>query len=165
MPAKSSKRRWSGKVTRESKALDLARDVFTWDNAKRIARSLKTSAERSTRRKADPFRSAMSMLVFYINRAGKNLEERRRMVLEHAKEELRAQFGKPGSKRKPAARRTARPGAAKRSQVGAATRATLAARTRGKKATAKTRRAAQAARTTSAKSPRSRKSATRSSRD
>ena len=106
MAAKNSKRRWSGKVTRESNALDLARDVFTWDSARRIATSLKKSAERSNRRKADPFRSAMSMLVFYINRAGKSLAAGRRAVLERAKEELRTQFGKRGSGKATARRKS-----------------------------------------------------------
>ena len=65
---------WSGKVTRESNALDLDEGVFSWDDPERIAMSLQQSAERSTRRKAGPFRSAMSMLVFYINRAGQKLD-------------------------------------------------------------------------------------------
>lgn len=80
---------WSAKVTRESRALDLEEGVFTWTNPKRIARSLKMSADVSKNRKAPPLRSAMSMLVFYINRAGKNLSEEQRSVLEQAKEELR----------------------------------------------------------------------------
>ena len=66
-------KRWSARVTRESNALDLDRGVFTWKDPKRIARSLKRSAERSGRRKSDPYRSAMSMLTFYVNRAGTNL--------------------------------------------------------------------------------------------
>jgi hypothetical protein len=88
------KRRWSAKVTRESDALDLESSVFTLDDPKRIAASLKRSAERSHRRKAAPFRSAMSMLVFYINRAGKKLPASRRRTLERAKTELRRQFGR-----------------------------------------------------------------------
>ena len=87
-------RRWSQRVTRESDALDLSKGVFTGKDPKRIAASLKRSAERSRRRKADPFRSALSMLTFYINRAGKNLPAARRKVLEQAKDELRRQFGK-----------------------------------------------------------------------
>jgi hypothetical protein len=87
-------RRWSQRVTRESNALDLDRGVFTWTDPKRIAASLKRSAERSRRRKSDPFRSAMSMLVFYINRAGKALPAARRRVLEQAKQELRRQFAR-----------------------------------------------------------------------
>ena len=87
-------RRWSQHVAETSDALDLDRGVFTRQDPAAIARSLKRSAERSDRRKADPFRSAMSMLVFYLNRAGKNLPESRKSVLEKAKGELRKQFGK-----------------------------------------------------------------------
>jgi hypothetical protein len=86
--------RWSQRVTETSNALDLEAGVFARDDPKSIARSLRRSAERSTRRKAEPFRSAMSMLVFYINRAGKNLPESRRATLEAAKDELRALYGK-----------------------------------------------------------------------
>ena len=82
-------RRWSSRVTRESDALDLRRRVFTWRDPKRIARSLKRSAEHSRRRKARPFQSAMSMLNFYVNRAGRNLPAERRRVLARAKDELR----------------------------------------------------------------------------
>jgi len=89
---RSSDGKWSARVTRESNALDLEPDVFTWQDAARIARSLKHSAEVSTRRKADPFRSAMSMLVFYMNRAGKNLRAGQKEVLEKAKAELRKEF-------------------------------------------------------------------------
>jgi len=85
---------WSGKVTRESNALDLEPGVFTWTNPKKIALSLKRSAEASRRRKAPPFRSAMSMLIFYINRAGKNLDKKQLRVLEQTKKELRALYGK-----------------------------------------------------------------------
>jgi len=85
---------WSGRVTRESNALDLESGVFSGKDPKRIAASLKRSAERSKRRKSEPFRSALSMLVFYINRAGKNLPASRRRVLERAKVELRKQFGR-----------------------------------------------------------------------
>ena len=87
-------RRWSARVTRESDALDLERGVFTKRDPKRIAASLKRSAERSRRRKADPYRSALSMLTFYINRAGKNLPASRRRTLQRAKGELRKQFGR-----------------------------------------------------------------------
>jgi hypothetical protein len=90
--ARNSARRWSDEVTRHSNALDLYRGVFTWDDPKRIARALKRSAERSTRRKADPYRSAMSMLTFYINRAGRNLPAARKKTLQRAKNELRVQF-------------------------------------------------------------------------
>jgi hypothetical protein len=91
---RTATRYWSGRVTRESHALDLAAGVFTWKDPKRIAASLKRSAEASHRRKADPYRSALSMLIFYINRAGKNLAAGRRRTLEQAKVELRKQFGR-----------------------------------------------------------------------
>jgi Protein of unknown function (DUF3175) len=87
--------RWSQRVTQTSNALDLDQGVFARSDPASIARSLKRSAERSGRRKSDPFRSAMSMLVFYINRAGKSLDKRRRAVLERAKDELRRQFHRP----------------------------------------------------------------------
>jgi len=87
-------RPWSARVTRESDALDLQHGVFTRRNPREIAASLKRSAQRSRRRKADPYRSALSMLTFYINRAGKNLPSGRRKILERAKAELRKQFGR-----------------------------------------------------------------------
>jgi len=87
-------RKWSQDVTEHSDALDLERDVFTRDDPKSIALSLKRSAEHSKRRKGTPFQSAMSMLTFYINRAGKDLPAERRKTLEKAKEELRAAFGR-----------------------------------------------------------------------
>jgi hypothetical protein len=93
MTGKTASTRWSARVTRESNALDLDKGVFTWKDPKRIAASLKRSAELSRRRKADPYRSALSMLTFYINRAGKNVPATRRKVLERAKAELRRQFG------------------------------------------------------------------------
>lgn len=83
---------WSQKVTKESDALDLEPGVFTKDDPREIAESLKRSAESSHRRKAEPFQSAMSMLNFYINRAGSKLPEKRRSILEEAKIELRAIF-------------------------------------------------------------------------
>jgi hypothetical protein len=89
--------RWSARVTRTSNALDLSGSVFTWKDPHRIALSLKRSAEHSHRRKSDPYRSAMSMLTFYINRAGGNLGARQRHVLERAKGELREAFGKSAS--------------------------------------------------------------------
>jgi hypothetical protein len=89
---RSNKKYWSGKVTRESNALDLENGVFTWKDPGKIALSLKMSAELSDRRKAKPFQSAMSMLNFYINRAGKNLPAERKKVLSQAKEELRKVF-------------------------------------------------------------------------
>jgi hypothetical protein len=87
--AAASKRRWSGRVTRESHALALEDKVFAKDDPRAIARSLKRSAERSRARKSAPFRSAMSMLTFYINRAGSKLPAARRRRLEQAKQELR----------------------------------------------------------------------------
>jgi hypothetical protein len=87
-------RRWSRQVTEHSDALTLDRGVFTQRDPKRIAASLKRSAERSRRRKADPFRSALSMLTFYINRAGRNLPPSRKKTLMRAKSELRKQFHK-----------------------------------------------------------------------
>jgi len=86
--------RWSNRVTRESDALDLEAGVFTFADPRRIAGSLKRSAEASLRRKSGAFRSAMSMLNFFINRAGKNLPEERKKALERAKEELRKAFGR-----------------------------------------------------------------------
>ncbi len=86
---------WSGEVTKHSIALDLEEGVFTWDNPKKIAYSLKKSAEESLRKKAKtPFQSAMSMLNFYINRSGKKLPQDRRKILEQTKIELRMAFGR-----------------------------------------------------------------------
>jgi hypothetical protein len=87
------RKKWSGEVTRHSNALDLEDEVFTGSPAS-IARSLKRSAERSRRRKSSPYRSAMSMLTFYINRAGRNLSPTRRKRLEAAKGKLREAFGR-----------------------------------------------------------------------
>ena len=87
--------RWSKEVTRTSNALDLEPGVFTWPDPRDIALSLKRSAERSERRRSDPFRSAMSMLSFYVNRAGTTLDPTQRERLETAKDELRALFGRP----------------------------------------------------------------------
>ncbi|KRT67829.1 MAG: hypothetical protein XU08_C0001G0241 [candidate division WWE3 bacterium CSP1-7] len=83
---------WSAEASRRSNALDLEAGVFTWDNPKKIALSLKRSAESSLRRKVLPFQSAMSMLNFYINRSGKNLPPDRKEILTCAKEELRRVF-------------------------------------------------------------------------
>jgi len=83
---------WSREVTERSNALDLEPGLFTWTDPRRIAESLKHSAETSTRRKGTPLQSAMSMLNFYINRAGTHLPESRRRILEQAKKELRALF-------------------------------------------------------------------------
>ena len=101
-------RRWSQRVTRESDALDLSKGVFTWRDPKRIAASLKRSAQRSRRRKADPFRSALSMLSFYLNRAGKNLPAGRRKTLMRAKDELRRQFGRSPARKQTRSRRRTR---------------------------------------------------------
>lgn len=93
---RSSGTRWSQQVTSTSNALDLDPGVFTWSDPKRIAESLKRSAEASNRRKASPFQSAMSMLNFYINRAGHGLSEKQKGILTKAKDELRRAFGKSG---------------------------------------------------------------------
>ena len=92
--SKTSGKRWSQRVTRESDALDLKRGVFTLTDPKKIAASLKRSAERSSRRKTGAYRSALSMLTFYINRAGKTLPKTQRERLERAKVELKRQFGR-----------------------------------------------------------------------
>jgi len=97
----SGPRRWSQRVTQTSDALDLDPGVFTWEDPRRIAESLRRSAERSQRRKSSAFRSAMSMLSFYINRAGKNLPADQRARLEAAKDELRELYGRP--RRRPSA--------------------------------------------------------------
>jgi hypothetical protein len=95
---KSTKRaapkRWSQRVTKESDALDLKQGVFKLTSAKKIATSLKHSAERSARRKTGAYRSALSMLTFYINRAGKTLPQTQRTRLERAKVELKRAFGR-----------------------------------------------------------------------
>ena len=88
-------KKWSHRVMERSDALDLEQGVFAKDDPKAIARSLKRSAEKSTRRKAEPFRSAMSMLNFEINRGGKGLSAERRRVLNQAKVELRKAFHRP----------------------------------------------------------------------
>jgi hypothetical protein len=90
----ASPRRWSAHVTETSDALDLEKDVFRSGDAEDIAESLKRSAEHSRRRKSSPFRSAMSMLTFYINRAGENLSAERRRTLDAAKGRLRRLFGR-----------------------------------------------------------------------
>jgi len=87
-------RRWSQRVTNQSDALTLEEGVFKKPTPRQIALSLKRSADRSNRRKADPYRSAMSMLTFYINRAGKGLSKSRKQKLEKAKDALRAVYGK-----------------------------------------------------------------------
>jgi putative cell wall-binding protein len=92
--AKETKEKWSSEVTEHSNALDLQEGVFTWSDPKKIAASLKKSAEKSKRKKGTPYQSAMSMLTFYINRDGKNLDAKQKKVLEDAKEELRELFGR-----------------------------------------------------------------------
>jgi hypothetical protein len=93
-PSDTQDRLWSARVTRESDALDLEAGVFSLADPKAIARSLKRSAQASTRRKSGPFQSAMSMLTFYMNRAGSSLSAERRAVLDQAKVELRREFGR-----------------------------------------------------------------------
>lgn len=89
-----TRNKWSGRITQTSHALELDEGLFTWKDPKKIARSLQRSAEVSTQRKTSPFRSAMSMLVFYINRAGKHLDKEQLKILEKAKVELRNLYGK-----------------------------------------------------------------------
>jgi hypothetical protein len=86
--------KWSADVTEHSDAMDLEEGVFEGEDPRQIAQSLKRSAEHSHRRKSEPYQSAMSMLTFYINRAGKNLSEKKQTVLEEAKKELRKAFGR-----------------------------------------------------------------------
>ncbi|MEE8043626.1 MAG: DUF3175 domain-containing protein [Thermodesulfobacteriota bacterium] len=93
--ASKKRKKWSQRVTESSNALDLEPGVFAYDDPRKIAESLKRSAKHSHRRKADPFRSAMSMLTFYINRAGEKLATDQRERLEQAKDELRDLFDKP----------------------------------------------------------------------
>ena len=94
MASRKHEKKWSAEVTEHSDALDLEGHVFEQHDPKKIAASLKRSAEHSHRKKGTPFQSAMSMLTFYINRAGKNLPEKQKQVLEDAKDELRAAFGR-----------------------------------------------------------------------
>jgi len=89
-----SQKKWSAEVTRHSDALDLEDGVFTWKDPERIAASLKKSAEKSDRKKGTAYKSAMSMLTLYINRAGSNLDKAQKTVLNKAKEELRKKFGR-----------------------------------------------------------------------
>jgi hypothetical protein len=110
--AKHATRRWSQDVTRRSNALDLDRGVFTWKDPKRIARSLKKSADASRRKKSDSFRSALSMLTFYANRASRNLPQRQKHTLMAAKDELRKAFGRAPTGR--GAKRAGKPGSAGR---------------------------------------------------
>jgi len=94
MTATPTPRNWSRAVSEHSNALDLEPGVFTWDDPLRIARSLKHSADSSSRRKRDPYASAMAMLCFYLNRAGRQLSQERRLVLERSKVELRRLYGR-----------------------------------------------------------------------
>ncbi|QRR05398.1 DUF3175 domain-containing protein [Burkholderia sp. MS455] len=87
-------KRWSAEVTQKSDVLDIEPDIFKSDDPGAIAASLKRSAEQSRRRKSSPFQSAMSMLNFYVNRAGRNLPKTRRATLERAKRKLREAFGR-----------------------------------------------------------------------
>ena len=95
MTAAKSTRRWSQRVTETSDAMDLETGVFKKKSPRAIARSVKLSADRSTRRKSAPFRSAMSMLTFYLNRGGKNLPAAEKKILVRAKDELRKLYGRP----------------------------------------------------------------------
>jgi hypothetical protein len=99
--ARKPSRRWSQRVTETSNALDLEPGVFTRGDPSEIALSLSCSAEGSRRRKGTPFQSAMSMLTFYINRAGTRLPTRQRKRLEAAKDELRALYGRPRTRKRP----------------------------------------------------------------
>ncbi|HLW90794.1 MAG TPA: DUF3175 domain-containing protein [Roseiarcus sp.] len=92
--SRQQQKKWSHEVTEHSDPLDLEEDIFKKGNAAEIAKSLKHSAEVGRRRKSSPFRAAMSMLTFYINRAGRNLPTRRKRTLEAAKEKLRKSFGR-----------------------------------------------------------------------
>ena len=117
---KSSRKYWSANVARKSDALDIENKAFTSRNPKRIARSLKRSAERSRRRKAGPYQSAMSMLNFYINRAGKTLPASHKRVLNRAKDELRVLFGrKKASPRRRASSRRGGRGSSRRARAAA----------------------------------------------
>jgi putative cell wall-binding protein len=86
------KKKWSRNVTETSHALDLEKGVFTWEDPRKIAKSLQKSALKSQNRKGTPYQSAMSMLNFYINRAGKNLSTEHKAILEQAKQELKKLF-------------------------------------------------------------------------
>lgn len=93
---KRSARKWSAKVTRTSDAMDLEKGIFQSNDPARIARSVKRSSEKSHRRKADPYRSAVSMISFYENRGGKNLSSTKKKVLQRAKGKLKEAFGRKG---------------------------------------------------------------------
>jgi hypothetical protein len=108
MPGKAAKKRWSQRVTETSDALTLEEGVFKKRDAASIARSLKRSAERSRRRKSGAYRSAMSMLTFYVNRAGRTMTAERRRTLERAKDELRRLYGKQERRKRDQASRKKR---------------------------------------------------------
>lgn len=95
---KSAPKKWSKKVTETSNAMDLEKDVFKQKNPKAIAKSVKRSAEKSKRKKAGPFQSAMSMINFYENRGGKNIKAGQKKVLDKSKDELRKLYGKENNK-------------------------------------------------------------------
>ncbi len=95
---KATSKKWSQEVTEHSDAMDLEKDVFKQREPKKIAESVKRSAEKSKRRKAGPFQSAMSMINFYENRAGKNLSASQKKVLDQSKNELRKLFGREEEK-------------------------------------------------------------------
>jgi Zn-dependent oligopeptidase len=112
--ARSTAHKWSKEVTEHSDALELKEGVFKQKDPKRIAESLKDSAEHSERRKSDPYRSAMSMLSFYINRAGAQLPEKEKTRLEKTKDALRSLYQRPSSGRTtPLGRRVEKPGEGK----------------------------------------------------
>jgi hypothetical protein len=92
-------KKWSQHVTQTSNAMDIEGGTFASDDPRKIARALEKDAESSKRRKSSPYRAAMSMLTFYINRAGKNLTPKHRKVLEEAKDVLRAEFGPESTRR------------------------------------------------------------------
>jgi hypothetical protein len=112
MPTKQkSPKKWSRHVTETSNAMDIEKGTFSSDDPAKIARTVEKDAETSTRRKSSPYRSAMSMLTFYINRAGTKLTPKHRKVLEEAKDILREQFGpqaKPAKRKKAALKKVTR---------------------------------------------------------
>jgi hypothetical protein len=121
--AATGKKKWSARVTQTSDALDIAGGTFAKDDPKAIAHELERDAEKSTRRKSSPYRSAMSMLTFYINRAGKNLPAARKKILEDAKQVLREEFGpqtgaaprKKAARKQPARKKSVRKKTARKS--------------------------------------------------
>jgi hypothetical protein len=142
-------KRWSHHVTEKSDALTLEQGVFKQNNPRAIASSLKRSADRSKRRKSEPYRSAMSMLSFYINRAGRNMPARRRRTLEKAKDELRSLYGEQPrakaarKKRAPAKKTSARKTSTKKR---ASAKKTSTRKTSARKKTRQPKKRAQRAR-------------------